>query len=98
AGTLGRSEQFTQLVVGLSGPGKTFSLQAYTGTDLGLAPLARIALSAAPSSINFGEFGDGSSDAAFLAGGQVFIVRSSRMELVKVSLPVSATGLAVGSF
>src|SRR5262249_35959582 len=98
AGTLGRSEQFTQLIVGLSGPGKSFSLMAYTGTDQGLAPLARFSLSAPASNINFGEFGDGSSDAAFLAGGQVFIVRSSSMQLVKVPLPLSAAALALGSF
>jgi len=48
--------------------------------------------------ILFGEFEGGASDATFLSGGKVYILRSSSSQLIKVSLPVSAKALAIGNF
>src|SRR5258708_87080 len=97
AGDLGNSAQFTKLIVGV-GSTQGFSLQVYSGTDQGLKSLAGFSLAASASSINFGEFEAGRSDAAFLSGGQVVILRSSSMQLVKVPLPLSAGAIALGSF
>jgi uncharacterized repeat protein (TIGR01451 family) len=98
AGGLGRPEPVSNLLVGVSSPQQTF-LAVYGVGKQGLAPVAAFPLSAPASSINFGEFGDmGRQDAAFLSGGQTFILRSSNMRLTKVSLPVSAVGMALGSF
>ncbi|HEY6308183.1 MAG TPA: hypothetical protein VI488_17185, partial [Candidatus Angelobacter sp.] len=78
--------------------------QSYLGvygngkSQQGLAPLAAVPLNGPASNILFGDFGDSGSDAAFLAGGQVQILRSSSMQLVPVSLPVSAGAFALGSF
>ena len=97
AGDLGNSAQFTKLIVGV-GSAQGFSVQVYSGTNQGLKSMAGFPLTAAASSINFGEFEAGRSDAAFLSGGQVFILRSATMQLTTVSLPVSATAMALGRF
>jgi uncharacterized repeat protein (TIGR01451 family) len=98
AGGLGRSVPVSNLLVGVSSPRQTF-LAVYGVGPQGLGPVAAFPLSAPVSSINFGEFGEmGRQDAAFLSGGQVFILRASTMQLTKVSLPVSATAMALGSF
>jgi uncharacterized repeat protein (TIGR01451 family) len=98
AGGLGRPEPVSNLLVAISSSDATF-LAVYGLGPRGLAPVAAFPLSAPALSINFGEFGDmGRQDAAFLSGGQVFILRSSNMQLTKVSLPVSAVAMALGSF
>ncbi|HEY2171453.1 MAG TPA: VCBS repeat-containing protein, partial [Candidatus Angelobacter sp.] len=98
AGDFGASGQFTTLLVGTKGIGKSFSLVAMAGSFKGLAVTGTFPLSAAPSSIDFANFGGTGRDAAFLAGGQIFILRSSSMQVVPVSLPVSARAFALGSF
>ncbi len=96
-GDLGTSAQYTKLIVGISS-NKGFSLSVYSGAAQGLRALASFSLPAAASNVNFGDFQSGISDAAFISGGQVFILRSSTMQLVKVNLPVSASALALGLF
>ena len=55
-------------------------------------------LSAPATSIDFGNFGGRGRDAAFLSGGQIYILRSSLMQVAAVSLPVSARAFALGAF
>jgi hypothetical protein len=98
AGEFGASGQFTTALVGVKGVGKSFSLVAMTGSFQGLAVKGTFPVSAAPSSIDFANFGGTGRDAAFLAGGQIFVLRSSPMQVVPVSLPVSARAFALGSF
>jgi uncharacterized repeat protein (TIGR01451 family) len=98
AGDFGASGQFTSLLVGTKGVGKSFSLVAMSGSFKGLTITGTFPLNAAPSSIDFANFGGKGRDAAFLAGGQIFILRSSSMQVVPVSLPVSARAFALGSF
>jgi uncharacterized repeat protein (TIGR01451 family) len=97
AGDFGAYGQFTTVLVGTKGIGKSFSLVAMAGSSQGLAVTGAFPLSAAPSSIDFANFGGTGRDAAFLAGGQIFVLRSS-MQVVPVSLPVSARAFALGSF
>ena len=98
AGDFGAYGQFTTVLVGTKGIGKSFSLVAMAGSFQGLAVTGTFPLSAAPSSIDFANFGGTGRDAAFLAGGQIFVLRSSSMQVVPVSLPVSARAFALGSF
>ncbi|MBZ5507915.1 MAG: DUF11 domain-containing protein [Acidobacteriia bacterium] len=98
AGEFGASGQFTTVLVGTKGTGNSFSLVAMAGSFRGLAVTGTFPLSAAPSSIDFANFGGKGRDAAFLAGGQIFILRSSSMQVVPVSLPVSVRAFALGSF
>jgi uncharacterized repeat protein (TIGR01451 family) len=78
-----------QSYIGVYGNGKS---------QQGLAPLAAVPLNGPASNILFGDFGDSGPDAAFLAGGQIQILRSSSLQLAPVSLPVSARAFALGSF
>src|SRR5262249_42793898 len=97
AGGLGQPEPASKLIVGVSGA-QTF-VAVYGIGSQGMAPVAAFPLSAAATSISFAEFGElGRQDAAFLAGGQVYILRSSTMQLSKISLPVSAVAMASGRF
>ena len=70
----------------------------FNGSQDGLDPVAAFPLSGAASNLNFGDFGDGSNDLAFLAGGKVQILRASTMKLQSISLPITASALAVGNF
>jgi uncharacterized repeat protein (TIGR01451 family) len=96
-GNLGTSEQFTKLLVS-AGSGKSSSLLVFSGSAEGFKQLAGYALGAPASNILFGSFGDPGQDAAFLSAGHIFILRASSMQLSKISLPVSASALALGSF
>ena len=98
AGDFGAYGQFTTVLVGTKGIGKSFSLVAMAGSFQGLAVTGTFPLSAVPSSIDFANFGGTGGDAAFLAGGQIFVLRSSSMQVVPVSLPISARAFALGSF
>jgi CSLREA domain-containing protein/uncharacterized repeat protein (TIGR01451 family) len=98
AGDPGNGRLLSNLAVGVSGPNNSFSFLILGETGAGFGALANSPLSAPASNISFGDFGDGSSDAAFLSGGGVFIFRTSTLQLQKVSLPVSASALALGSF
>ncbi|HMC31108.1 MAG TPA: hypothetical protein VKL99_09755, partial [Candidatus Angelobacter sp.] len=96
-GYLGRATGFNQIVVGINGTSGP-ELAVFSGSKDGLDPVAAFPLSGAVSNLNFGDFGDGSTDLAFLAGGKVEILRSSTMKLQQVSLPITAISLAVGTF
>jgi hypothetical protein len=85
------------LLVGVSSGRQSF-LAVYGLGGKGLAPLAALPLQAPASNILFGEFGDLGPDAALLSGGQVFILRSSNMQLVNIGLPVRASAFALGFF
>ena len=98
AGDFGNSGHFTTVLVGVKGAGKSSSLVALRGSFQGLTVAGTFPTSAAASSIDFANFGGTGRDAAFLAGGQIFILRSSSMQIVPVSLPVSARAFALGSF
>ena len=96
-GYLGRANGFNQIVVGINGRSGA-ELAIFNGGQDGLDPVAAFPLSGAASNLNFGDFGDGSNDLAFLAGGKVQILRSSTMKLQQVSLPITASALTVGNF
>jgi CSLREA domain-containing protein/uncharacterized repeat protein (TIGR01451 family) len=96
-GNLGRATGFNQIVVGINGQSGP-ELAVFNGSQDGLDPVAAFPLSGAASNLNFGDFGDGSNDLAFLAGGKVEILRSSTMKLQQISLPITASALAVGTF
>jgi uncharacterized repeat protein (TIGR01451 family) len=98
AGDFGNSGQFNTVIVGVKGIGKSSSLVALGGSFQGLTVTGTFPVSAAVSSIDFANFGGAGRDAAFLAGGQIFILRSSPMQVVAVPLPVSARAFALGSF
>ncbi len=96
-GYLGHATGFNQIVVGINGNSGA-ELAIFNGSKDGLDPVAAFPLSGAASNLNFGDFGDGSNDLAFLAGGKVQILRGSTMKLQQISLPITASALAVGSF
>jgi fimbrial isopeptide formation D2 family protein len=97
AGEFGPSAQYSTVLIGVNGVGKSFSLIAMGGSPQGLNMTGAIPLKAAASNFDFGNFGLG-NDAAFLSGGQIFILRSSSLKIVPVSLPVTVQAFAVGSF
>jgi uncharacterized repeat protein (TIGR01451 family) len=96
AGRFGNIHQAT-LVVGLSGPGKNFSLALYAGSARGFSSLGAVSFSGPASNILFGDFGDSGIDIAFLSSGKVQIVRPN-LQLTTVSLPRSVSAFALGSF
>ncbi|MGC2696749.1 MAG: CSLREA domain-containing protein, partial [Candidatus Angelobacter sp.] len=96
-GDLGHATGFNKIVLGITGQSGS-ELAIFSGSQDGLNPVAAFPLSGPASSLNFGDFGDGGNDLAFLAGGKVQILRASTMQLQQVSLPISATALAVGTF
>ncbi|HEV3316142.1 MAG TPA: CSLREA domain-containing protein [Candidatus Angelobacter sp.] len=99
AGQFGQAGAFTSLIVGVSGPQKSFSFSLYRGSPQGPARLASYPLNAPASTVAFGDLdGDLHSDAAVLSGGQVQILHSSSLQLETVSVPVSAVSMALGSF
>jgi fimbrial isopeptide formation D2 family protein len=98
AGSFGSSGHFTTVLVGIKGVGNSSSLVALGGSFQGLKVAGTFPTNAAVSSIDFANFGGAGRDAAFLAGGQIYILRSSSMKVVPVSLPVSARAFALGSF
>ena len=98
AGNFGSSGHFTTVLVGIKGTGKSSSLVALSGSFQGLTVAGTFPTSATVSSIDFANFGGAGRDAAFLAGGQIFILRSSSMQIAPVSLPISARAFALGSF
>src|SRR6185312_8040298 len=97
AARLLRSVHFANVVVGLAGPHNS-SLLVFTGSMQGLGSPAQFPLDAAPTDIVFGDFGDSYTDTAFLAGGSVFVLHSSTFQVEQISLPVSASAMALGSF
>ena len=74
-GYLGRANGFNQIVVGINGQSGP-ELAIFNGGQDGLDPVAAFPLGGAASDLNFGDFGDGSNDLAFLAGGKVQILRA----------------------
>ncbi|HLK08051.1 MAG TPA: hypothetical protein VKV30_08925 [Candidatus Angelobacter sp.] len=96
-GNLGRGNSFTQVILGINGQSGP-ELAVFNGGQDGLDPVAAFPLSGAASNLTFGDFGDGGNDLAFLSNGKVQILRASTMKLQQVSLPISAIGLAVGTF
>jgi CSLREA domain-containing protein/fimbrial isopeptide formation D2 family protein/uncharacterized repeat protein (TIGR01451 family) len=96
-GYLGHATGFNQIIVGINGNSGA-ELAVFNGSKDGLDPVAAFPLSGAASNLNFGDFGDGNNDLAFLAGGKVQILRGSTMNLQQISLPITASALAVGSF
>jgi uncharacterized repeat protein (TIGR01451 family) len=97
AGEFGPSAQFSTVLIGTKGSGKNFSLIVLGGSYQGLNMSGAFPLKAEASSFDFGNFGGG-NDVAFLSGGQIFILRSSTLQLSQVSLPFTVRALAVGSF
>ncbi|MGE5324160.1 MAG: FG-GAP-like repeat-containing protein, partial [Actinomycetota bacterium] len=97
AGNLGRA-QLSSLLVGLSDPKTGFSLDVYGETSQGFAQSADFSLSATASNVLFGDFGDAGDDAAFLSGGDVMVLHAASMQLEQISLPVSASAMALGYF
>ena len=96
-GDLGRATGFNQVVVGINGTSGP-ELAIFNGSQDGLNPVAAFPLGGAATNLNFGDFGDGGNDLAFLAGGKVEILRASTMRLQEVTLPITASALAVGTF
>jgi uncharacterized repeat protein (TIGR01451 family) len=96
-GELGYALGFNKIVVGINAPSGP-ELAIFSGSKDGLDPVAAFPLSGPASSLNFGDFGDGGTDLAFLAGGKVQILRAATMRIQQVSLPVSASALALGNF
>jgi hypothetical protein len=96
-GEFGPSSQFSTVLIGVKGVGKTFSVIVMGGSAEGLSLAGAVPVKAEASSFDFGNFGGG-NDAAFLSGGQIFILRSSTLKVVPVSLPVTAQAFALGSF
>ncbi|HET9283874.1 MAG TPA: hypothetical protein VFR24_18145, partial [Candidatus Angelobacter sp.] len=88
---------FSNVVVGTATP-QDASLVVLSGSQQGPVPVQTFTLSAAVSQIVFGDFADPNPDAAFLAGGDVFVLHSPTMEIEDLHLPVSASAIAVGSF
>jgi uncharacterized repeat protein (TIGR01451 family) len=88
---------YEHLLVGISVSSQQSDLVVFKGSDLGLTTLQVLALDGSASNILFGDFGGG-PDAIFLAGDKPVILRSSLMQLVPVSVPVSARAIALGSF
>ncbi len=96
-GDLGRATGFNQVAVGINGHSGP-ELAIFSGSQDGVNPIAAFPLSGPASSFNFGDFGDGGNDLAFLASGKVQILRAQTMKLQPVSLPISGAALAVGTF
>src|SRR5512140_2617466 len=96
-GNLGRANGFSQIVAGINGHSGP-ELAVFSGSQDGLDPVAAFPLAGTASNLNFADFGDGGNDLAFLAGGKVQILRAQTMTLQTISLPISATALAVGTF
>ena len=96
-GDLGRATGFNQVVVGINGHSGP-ELAVFSGSQDGVNPVAAFPLSGPASNLTFGDFGDGGNDLAFLAAGNVQILRAQTMKLQPVSLPISAAALAVGTF
>ncbi|HEX7285217.1 MAG TPA: CSLREA domain-containing protein [Candidatus Angelobacter sp.] len=98
-GNLGGTQQYTNLILGLVGPRNTSSVRLMSGTEQGLVMLANYPLAAPASAVDFGDLdGDNLPDAAVLAGGQVSILHASSLQMETLTLPVSASGMALGSF
>jgi hypothetical protein len=98
AGNMGIGRALTNVLVGLTDPGNSFSLLVLGGTDFGLGAVATFPLSGPASNFSFGNLGDQMEDAAFLSGGQVVLLHSSSRQLENLSLPANASALALGSF
>ncbi|MBZ5491805.1 MAG: DUF11 domain-containing protein [Acidobacteriia bacterium] len=96
-GNLGRGNAFSQVILGINGSSGP-ELAVFNGSQDGLDPVAAFPLGGAASNLTFGDFGDGGNDLAFLAGGKVQILRAQTMTLQQVSLPITASALAVGTF
>src|SRR5882724_3778720 len=97
AGEFGDSSLGIKLFVGTSDPKNGFGLSVFNFSDGALSTLGSYHLNGAASNVEFGDFGDSGTDVAFLSGGQINIVRPS-LQLEQVSLPVSASAFALGSF
>jgi hypothetical protein len=98
AGHLGRAGFFSDLLVGVSGP-QGSSLLVYRGAAKEPTLVASYRLAKPASSIALGNLtGGAGADAVVAAGGDLLILNSSTLQLEKISLPVAATAVALGSF
>ncbi len=99
AGKFGSAHGFGTLLVGVVSPQSVSLLMVLRGTPKGLASPASLPLNAPATSIAFGDLdGDGVSDAAILAGGQVSVLHSASLLVESVQVPVTASAMALGSF
>ncbi|HXB20063.1 MAG TPA: hypothetical protein VNV88_01720, partial [Candidatus Solibacter sp.] len=108
-GRLDRTSPSSDLIVGISSPDGP-SLLVYRGASKGPKLLAHYSLGGPVSSIAFGNLTAGAgADAAVVADGDLFILSStsssssssassSSMQLERVTLPITAAAVALGSF
>ena len=98
-GRLGNLNAFDDVIVSVSDPKEnTFSLSVYSGSKTGLVSLTQYPLSAPASNLVFDTLADSMPDLVFLSGGDVYVLRSTSMQVERIPLPLSASGLALGSF
>jgi fimbrial isopeptide formation D2 family protein len=88
---------FSNLVVGTATP-QDAALLVFSGSMQGLGSPVTLTQRAAVSAIAFGDFGEANTDTAFLAGGDVFVLHTSSLQVEALNLPVSASAIALGSF
>jgi len=96
-GPFGRSSEFDSLIVGVSN-GNSSALLVYTPTHDGLGTPATYPLRGAVTNIALGNLQGRGTDAVVVSGGEVSILHSASGELQPLSLPITAVGLALGSF
>jgi uncharacterized repeat protein (TIGR01451 family) len=88
----------SKLFVGTSDPVNGFGVSVLGESGGALSVLKSYSVLGKVSDIQFGDFGDTRTDAAFLSGGQMQVIRASTMEMQSISLPVDAVAFALGSF
>jgi len=98
AGSFGNSSASNTLLVGTQANYNSFAISVLNGSADGLKLRSSLSVKAAVSDIQITRFGDYSEDAVYLAGGQLFILRSSTMQIVRPSLPSNIRSFALGSF
>lgn len=97
AGNLGPAQVAGTLLVGVTSA-QGSSLLVYSGSNAGPELQATFPLDAPATNLIFAPFELAGNDAAFLSGGQVWVLRYPTMQLVKIPLPVSGVAMAAGSF
>jgi hypothetical protein len=99
AGDYGNEQPgFTNLLVGVVGTSHP-TLIVYSGTEQGPAEHQRYSLTAPASSVAFGDLdGDSVSDAAIVADNQAHILHGASTQLETLTVPISVSALALGSF
>ncbi|MGD0735468.1 MAG: Ig-like domain repeat protein [Terracidiphilus sp.] len=89
----------TTLMVGLKGGADGNALAVFGATAHGLSQLFLNRIDGPASSIVLGAISGGpQQDAALVADGKVIVLHSATMKLETLSLPVSASAIALGSF